>query len=94
MFDWFIGKIDCLSGSHDWSPDEFNEVMGHMDTGDEATLRCKRCNKQIVTIEKLPNGDLKWSAHVKEAITYELSDEYKKERGMKDDISKFREDNK
>ena len=94
MFKWISGKIDCLAGVHDWSPEDFNEVMNHMDAGDEASLRCHRCNKQIVTVEKLSNGDLKWIAHVEEAKIYELSDEYKKERGMKQDIDRFRENNK
>lgn len=94
MFDWITGKIDCLLGTHDWSPDEFNDIMGNMDTGDEATLRCARCHKQIVTIERLPTGGLKWKAHVKEAVLYDLSDDYKKNVGMKHELDKFQEDNK
>ena len=94
MLRWIIGKIDCLLGTHDWSPDEFNDIMPNMDKGDEATLRCARCGTQIVTIEKLPNGGLKWSPHVKEAVLYELSDEYKRSKGIKHNIARFREDNK
>jgi len=94
MLDWITGKINCLLGTHDWSPDEFNDIMDKMDTGDEATLRCAKCNKQIVTIERLSTGGLKWKAHVKEAVLYDLSEDYKKNVGMKHEIDKFREDNK
>jgi len=25
MLKWLIGKIDCFSGIHDWSPEDLNE---------------------------------------------------------------------
>jgi len=94
MLRWIIGKIDCLLGSHDWTPEDFNEFMSRMGVGDEATIRCHRCNKQVVTVEKKADGSMKWTAHIKEAILYELSDEYKRAKGMEHDVDKFREDNK
>jgi len=95
MLKWIIGKIDCYMGVHDWSPEDLNEfTKGGMDIGDEATIRCKRCDTQVVTIEKLPNGSMKWNAHVKEAVIYEVNPEYTKQHGQKYDLDKFREDNK
>lgn len=94
MLGWLIGKINCRSGIHDWSPEQFNEYMEDMDAGDEATLRCKRCNRRVVTIEKLSDGSLKWNPHVKEAVIYEVNPEYVKKQGQKYDLNKFREDNK
>jgi len=94
MLKWLIGKIDCYSGIHDWSPEDFNEFTKGMDIGDEVTLRCHRCNTQVVTIEKKPNGDLKWTPHVKEAEIYEVNPEYTRKLGQKHDFSKFQEDNK
>lgn len=95
MLGWIVGKIDCLSGIHDWSPEDLNEfTKGGMNVGDEATIRCKRCNRQIVTIEQRADGAMKWTAHVKEAVIYELTDEYKRKQGQKHDLDKFREDNK
>ena len=94
MLKWLVGKIDCYSGNHDWSPEDFNEFTPRMDTGDEATIRCHRCNKQIVTIEKKSNGDMKWTPHVKEAVIYEVNPEYTRKQGQRFDLDKFREDNK
>jgi len=95
MLGWLIDKINCRSGIHDWSPEDLNEfTQGGMDVGDEATIRCKKCNTQIVTVEKLSNGDMRWNAHVKEAVIYEVNPEYTKQHGQKYDLDKFREDNK
>jgi len=95
LIEWIIGKLNCRSGIHDWSPEDLNEVtQGHMEAGDEATLRCARCNKQVVTIEKLPDGSIKWTAHVKEAIIYEVSPDYINKHGKSHDFNKFQEDNK
>jgi len=94
MLKWLIGKIDCYSGIHDWSPEDLNEFTGGMEIGDEATIRCKKCNKQIVTIQKKPNGDMKWTPHVKEAVIYEVDPKYTKQHGQKYDFDKFQEDNK
>jgi len=95
MFKWLIDKIDCLTGVHDWSPEDLNEFTSNMDVGDEVTIRCKRCNIQIVTVEKLPNDKgLKWIPHVKEATIYEVHPDFTKEHGQKYDLSKFQEDNK
>lgn len=94
MLKWFIGKIDCLSGVHDWSPEDLNEFTPHMETGDEATIRCHRCNRQIVTVRKKANGDMKWIPHVKEAVIYEVNPEFTRTEGQKYDFDKFQEDNK
>ncbi len=96
-----LGKLICrINGSHVWSPEDFNEFTMDMDIGDEATLRCKRCNIKIVTIEKR-RDDLKWTPHVKEAVLYELTDEAKKKlstdnlkKGGKTNLDKFQEANK
>ncbi len=82
-----------IKGTHEWSPEDFNEFTMDMDIGDEAVLRCKRCNIKIVTIEKR-RDDLKWTPHVKEAVIYEVNPEYTKQHGQKYDLDKFREDNK
>jgi len=83
-----------MSGIHEWSPEDFNEFTPNMDVGDEATIRCKRCNTQIVTIEKKTNGDMKWTPHVKEAIIYEVNPEYTRKHGQRYDLGKFQEENK
>ncbi len=88
-----LGNIICRLTSHAWDPEDINEVTYNMELGDEATLRCARCNKQIVTVEKSSSG-LKWIPHDDEAILYDLTDEYKIKHGMKTDINKFREANK
>ncbi len=92
----------CKFKGHDWSPEDFNEFTRDMDDGDEVTLRCKRCNTKVVTIEKLPRGGgMKWKAHIEEAILYEVTDKGKKYldtenliEGAKTDLDKFREDYK
>jgi len=93
MLKWLMGKIDCYSGNHDWSPEDLNEFTPRMDIGDEATIRCHRCNKQIVTVEKRAE-DMKWTPHVKEAEIYEVNPEYTKQHGQKYDFDKFQEANK
>lgn len=95
MLGWLIDKINCRSGIHDWSPEDLNEFTPHMEVGDEATIRCKKCNTQIVTIEKLPHkGGMRWIPHVKEAVMYEVNPEYTRKQGQKYDLDKFREENK
>ncbi len=89
-----LGRIICKFTDHVWDPEDLNEVTEHMEVGDEAVLRCKRCNAMVVSIEKLRDGNVKWNAHYDGAVLYDLSDEYKKEKGMNHDIDKFREDNK
>lgn len=94
-----LGKLICrLNGSHEWSPEDFNEFTMDMDVGDEAILRCKRCNVKIVTIEKRKN-DLKWTPHVEEAVLYEVTDKGKKlldtenlKEGAKKNLDKFQEE--
>ncbi len=89
-----LGRLICRFTDHVWDPEDLNEITGHMDVGDEAILRCRRCNTIVVSIEKLIDGNVRWNAHYDGAKLYDLTDEYKKERGMKDDINKFREENK
>jgi len=89
-----LGSLICRFTDHVWDPEDLNEITGHMDVGDEAILRCRRCNTIVVSIEKLRDGNIRWNAHYDGAKLYDLTDEYKKERGMKDEIDKFREDNK
>lgn len=88
-----LGRLICRLTDHVWDAEDFNEITPEMEYGDEAVLRCRRCNMVVVSIEKTREG-LKWNAHYDGAKLYDLTDEYKKERGMKQDIDKFRDDNK
>lgn len=95
-----LTSLICKLTSHKWELEDLNEVLEHMDLGDEATLRCERCNKQIVTVEKTTMG-LKWQPHDKESVLYELTPKGKKafstemlRRGANKDLDKFREENK
>lgn len=92
-----LGSFFCRFKGHDWNPEDFNEFTTDMDVGDEAILRCKRCNIKIVTIEKRQN-DLKWTPHIEEATLYEVTDKGKKlldtenlKEGAKKDFDKFQE---
>ena len=92
-----LSSLICKLTSHDWTPEDFNEFIPRMDVGDEATIRCHRCNKQIVTIEKKADGGMKWTAHDPESVLYELTPKGKREMmkyGIKKNIDKFREENK
>lgn len=93
LIKWIVGKIDCYMGMHEWSPEDLNEFTPDMDIGDEATIRCKRCNTRIVTIEKR-RDDMKWTPHVKEAIIYEVNPDYVNKHGKSHDFNKFQEENK
>ncbi len=91
-----LTSLICKLTSHKWEIEDLNEVLEHMDLGDEATLRCERCNKQMVTVEKTRVG-YKWQPHDKESVLYELTDKGKREAmkyGIKKNIDKFREENK
>ncbi len=91
-----LSSLICKLTSHEWSPDDLNEVLEHMDLGDEATVRCRRCGKQMVTVEKTEIG-LKWESHDEESVLYELTDKGKREmmkHGINKNIEKFREENK
>lgn len=89
-----LGRLICRLTDHVWDAEDLNEVTDHMEVGDEAILRCRRCNTIVVSIEKLRDGNVKWNAHYEGAKLYDLTDEYKREVGMKQDIDKFRDDNK
>lgn len=88
-----LGRLICRLTDHVWDMEDLNEVTPDMEIGDEAILRCRRCNMVVVSIEKTRKG-ITWNAHYDGAILYDLSDEYKKERGMKDELNRFQEDNK
>ena len=88
-----LGRLICRLTDHVWDMEDLNEVTPDMEIGDEAILRCSRCNMVVVSIEKTRKG-ITLNAHYSGAVLYDLSDEYKKERGMKDDLGKFQEDNK
>lgn len=90
-----LGRIRCLKG-HDWSPEDYNKAKdedGHQ-IGEEIFIRCHRCKKVIVGIEKMPDGGIKWNAYNDEAVLYEVNPEYIKREGATQDIKKFQEDNK
>ncbi len=89
-----LGRLICRLTDHVWDPEDLNEVTEHMDVGDEAVLRCRRCNTIVVSVEKLRDGNVKWNAHYAGAVLYEVTDKYKREVGQKHDINKFREENK
>ena len=95
-----LTSLICKLTSHQWDLEDLNEVLEHMELGDEATVRCRRCNKQMVTVEKTKMG-LKWQPHDKESVLYELTPQGKKafstemlRRGAEKDLDKFREENK
>lgn len=88
-----LGRFICKLSDHVWSPEDLNEVTPDMEIGDEAVLRCRRCNMVVVSIEKTRKGMI-WNAHYDGAVLYELSPKYKRDKGMKDDLDKFQEDNK
>jgi len=91
-----LSSLICKLISHIWDPEDLNEVLEHMELGDEATLRCERCNKQLVTVEKTRIG-LKWTPHDIETQLYEVTPKGKEvlmKQGLKKDIDKFREENK
>ena len=88
-----LGRIICKFTDHVWDPEDLNEVTPDMEIGDEAVLRCSRCNVVVVSIEKTRKG-VEWTAHYPGAVLYEVTDKYKTERGMKHDLGKFQEDNK
>jgi len=96
-----FSSIICRLTEHLWSPEDFNEYTTKMDIGDEATTKCRRCGIRMSTIEKMPDGSLKWTAHHPDAVLYELTDEGKKlldsehlKRGMQTDLDQFREEYK
>lgn len=91
-----FGKIECLFGCHDWDLEDYNKEAkenGH-EIGEEIFIRCHRCKKVIMGIEKLPHSELKWNAYDKEALWYDLNPEYIQKEGSKQGIEKFREENK
>jgi len=88
-----LGRLICKLTDHVWDMEDLNEVAPDMEIGDEAVLRCRRCNMVVVSIEKTRKG-MTWNAHYDGAVLYEVTDKYKREKGMKHDINKFRDDNK
>ncbi len=89
MFGGLLFKLT----DHIWNMEDFNEVTPDMEIGDEAVLRCRRCNMVVVSIEKTSKG-ITWNAHYDGAVLYEVNPEYNRKQGQKHDFDKFQEDNK
>jgi len=91
-----FGKVRCLFSTHDWNEEDYNkeiEENGH-EVGEEIFIRCHRCKKVIVGIEKTPDGGIKWNSYDEESILWDISPEYIKREGATQDINRFQEDNK
>lgn len=91
-----FGKAECLFSAHDWHTEDYDEEVnenGH-EIGEEIFIRCHRCKKVMMGIEKLSNNTLKWNAYDKQAILYDINPEYLKKQDPKQGIEKFREENK
>ena len=89
-------RIECLLIPHDWEIEDYSKEVkenGH-EVGEEIFIRCHRCKKVIMGIEKLHNGGIKWNAYDKEAIWYDINPEYIRKKGAKHNIERFREENK
>ena len=88
-----LGRLICRLTDHVWDMEDLNEVTPDMEIGDEAVLRCRRCNTVVVSIEKTRDG-ITWNAHYSGAVLYEVNPEYTRKQGQKHDFNKFQEDNK
>ena len=91
-----FGIIKCLISGHDWNVNDYNEKVKQYShkIGEEVFIKCRRCKGDMVGIEKLSDGGIKWNAYDKEAILYEVNPDYIKREGSNHGIEKFREDNK